>query len=433
MSAAASSPPPLPAAAPAGGRRWPQATAWVLYDLANTVYAATLTFLFTPYAAEVLGQKTGIGMVQTASMLLAGLLVPFAGALVDCTARTRTYLTVTTLLCIGCMAGWAALDPVWLLPCFFVANLTYNLALVFYNALLPAVASPERTGLVSGIGVGVGYCGTILVLLALLPLDSPQARFGTAALAFLVAALPCMLWVRDPRPPLGSGRHAMRGALGQLRAVLAELPRQRPLLLFLLANFCLVDVLNTAVLFFADLTRDVFGDAAARGELALLGMRFDGDEGIGGFVQVCGLLLNGTALLFGIGLGLLTDRRPLATMRLSAVVLLAALVGGAAFAGWSPLGYVLTLVLGGAFALSGIWTAGRKVVLLLAPPERVGAFFGLYGITTKLSVLGSTIYAVVADHHGARPAMLSQTVQLVIGLVLLTLVRLPRSGDAAAR
>jgi serine/threonine protein kinase len=52
-----------------------------------------------------------------------------------------------------------------------VANLTYNLGLLFYNSLLPAVATPARSGFVSGIGVGIGYLGTILVLVALLPMQ----------------------------------------------------------------------------------------------------------------------------------------------------------------------------------------------------------------------------------------------------------------------
>jgi MFS-type transporter involved in bile tolerance (Atg22 family) len=164
-------------------------------------------------------------------------------------------------------------------------------------------------------------------------------------------------------------------------------------------------------------------------------------------VRIAGLGLNGLALLFGIGLGFLSDRRPLGVMRASAVALLLALCGGAFFGGRSALGYLLTLVLLGAFGLSGIWTAGRKVVVLLAPKERVGEFFGLYGITVKLSVIGSSIYGLVADLAGTyttapdgtstlvphdQAAMLAQSVQLVLGLAFLAFVRLPdRRGETA--
>lgn len=409
------------------------AAAWVLYDLANTVYAAALTFLFTPFYEDAFGERTSLGLTQTLSMLLAGVLVPVYGAILDRTSRAGLYLSLCTLACIAAMAGWgASQEKAWLLGCFFAANVTYNLGLLFYNSLLPAVARPERAGFVSGLGVGLGYVGTILVLVVLMPIATASDRFYGAAAMFLLLALPCMLLVRDRRKPTateGSWRAAL-DSLRALRATLRDLPRQRSLFWFLLANFCLVDVLNTAVLFFVSFTRNVFGDAARNGTLVLFDHVYRGDEGLAAFVQISGLCLNGLALVFGVALGLGTDRRPLLVMRLSAVALLLALIGGAYFGGNSPLAYLASLVLLGAFGLSGIWTAGRKVVVLLAPPERIGEFFGLYGITVKLSVVGSTVYAVVADHFGTKQAMLSQSLQLGLGLAFLALVRLPRSCDA---
>lgn len=406
------------------------AGAWVLYDLANTVYAATVTFLFTPYFEKRFGSVTGLGVTQTASLVLAAVLVPLFGAIVDRTARTRLYLSVATLLCIAAMAGFGLTDePTAILACFFVANVTYNLGLLFYNSLLTSVSRPERAGLTSGIGVGVGYVGTILVLLTLLPLGGDPSQFWIAASMFLVAALPCMLLVKDRRPAQ-PGRGAAGQALTSILGTVRELPSRRPLFWFLLANFCLVDVLNTAILFFASFTKNVFRSAAQDGTLTLLGAEYRGDHGLDAFVRICGLCLNGFALVFGIGLGSLSDRRPLAVMRVSALALLVALVGGVAFGGSWPLGYVLSLGVLGSFGLSGLWTAGRKVVVLLSPADRIGEHFGLYGITLKLSVVGSTVYALVADHHGSKPAMLTQAIPLLLGLFLLSLVRLPQSGDA---
>ena len=407
--------------------------AWVLYDLANTVYAATLTFLFTPFVEKNYGGLSNLGLTQTWSMVLAGLLVPVLGAIVDRTARTGLYLSIATLLCIGAMSGWGlGGGEGFMLGCFFLANVAYNLGLLFYNSLLPSVASHERAGLISGIGVGVGYCGTILVLLLLLPVKTPSSQFLLAAGMFLVFALPCMCLVRDRREVRkGPATAAVRDALASLLSTLKELPQHRALLYFLLANFCLVDVLNTAVLFFGSFTRNVFATAAEDGSLVLFGTIYRGQEGLDSFFALAGLCLNSMALVFGISLGALTDRWPLRVMKLSGLALLFALVGGAWFGGTSALGYLLTLVMLGSLGLSGIWTAGRKVVVLLAPKERIGEFFGLYGITVKLSVIGSTVYGLVADGHGAKSAMLVQSVQLLVGLGLLALVRLPQSGDAA--
>lgn len=412
-----------------------RAAAWVLYDLANTVYAATVTFLFTPYAKEALGgDLRGVGLVQFASMALAGVLVPVFGALLDQTARTRGYLTIATLLCIAATAAFGAdVAPGWLLAAFFVANVAYNLGLLFYNALLPAVAAPGGEGRLSGLGTGVGYLGTIVVLAVLMPLPvGDAARFPLAALLFLVTAAPCLLLVRDPRRPRGNGSAAaVRAAFRQLGATLRDLPRQRALLWFLVGNFCLVDVLNTAVLYFADFTASVFHASAAQGPLRLLGVEFAGDGALRDFVIVLGLLLNGLALVFGLVQGPLSDRAPLAVMRSSGVALLVALGGGALFGGVSELGYALTLVAAGAYGLAGIWTAGRTVVVRLAPPERVGEYFGLYGITVKLSVVGGAVYGLVEYHAGAKPAMLAQGAQLLIGLLCLAMVRVPADRPAA--
>lgn len=414
-----------------------RAAAWVLYDLANTVYAAVLTFVFTPWFTARFG-ATSLGATQTVSMILAGCAVPVLGALIDRTGRTRGYLVVGTLACIAALSAWGlGGGQAWLLLLFLIGNIAYNLSLLFYNALLPSVASDRRAGLVSGIGVGVGYLGTVLVLVAVPPgAAGGEGRFLVAGAMFLVFALPCLLLVRERRAvrPPAPGSRVVRDSVAALLATLRSLPRHRSLLFFLLANFCLVDVLNTAILFFADFTEAVFRDAHRAGELSLLGMSFAaGPDGIAAFLRVMGLSLNLLALLFGVVLGAFTDRAPLGVLRLSAIALLLALVGGVAFGGHSPLGYLLTLVVLGALGLAGVWTAGRKVVVLLAPRDRIGEFFGLYGITVKLSVLGSTVYGVLADAAGPRPAMLAQGVQLILGLLLLAMVRLPRPGADGGR
>ncbi|MCA8964644.1 MAG: MFS transporter [Planctomycetes bacterium] len=418
---------------PAPGTSRVRTAAWVLYDLANTVYAAMVTFLFTPYARQVLDDKlSGVGWANFASMVIAAVLVPICGAIADHTGRAHRYLTIATLVCIAAMCGIGAdFGSFWMLLCFGVANLTYNLGLLFYNSLLPAVATSARSGFVSGIGVGVGYLGTILVLVTLVGthFDS-NVKFWLAGATFLAFALPCMLLVKNPRrQTTAPARVVVREAMTSLGRTLRELPGDRQLLLFLVGNFCLVDVLNTAVLYFADFTLDTFRPASQAGTLLLFGKQFAGQDGLDGFLQVMGLGLNLLALVFGCVLGAFTDRRPLGVMRVSAVALLGALVGGSWFAGRDPLGYFASLVMLGAFGLAGIWTAGRKLVLLLAPADRVGQYFGLYGITVKLSVIGSVVYAQVADAWGSQAGMLAQSVQLLIGLGCLCLLRKPERTE----
>ena len=410
---------------------------WVVYDLAGNVYSATVTFVLTTYAKEQLGGLTAYSVTHFLSMIAAGLLGPFLGALTDTTRRTSHYLKLSTIACVAALAGWGFdWGGAWLLACYFGANLSFNVALLFYNALITSAAPPERVGRISGLGVGIGYLGTILVLginQAFNP--APQTFFLIAAGMFLLFALPCLIWVRDARKPAFAtqpNREIVREANKRLLQTIRSLPKYPALMWFLIGNFLLVDVLNTAVIYFADFTTEVFAAQAEEG-IPLFSHVYQGEAGIRAFMQSAGLYLNLIALLIGVLIGRWIDLKPLSVMIVSAVALLGALVGGAVYGGTDALGYLCTLVALGGFGLTGIWSAGRKVIVMLSPPEMLGQFFGLYSITAKLSVFGQLIYALVHDAYGSKPAMLAQSAQLILGLLCLLKVRIVSPVSNGAR
>ena len=66
---------------------------WALYDFANTIFSAVvLTAYFPLYLTEVTGANWSLGMASSASMILAGAVVPFLGALSDRTGGAKKYL-----------------------------------------------------------------------------------------------------------------------------------------------------------------------------------------------------------------------------------------------------------------------------------------------------------------------------------------------------
>lgn len=419
--------------------------AWVLYDTANTVYAAVLTYLFAPYVGELFGGRSIQGIVNSASMIAAGLCVPVFASLADHTGRARMYLTVSTMACIGGLACFGLSDStVLIMGAFFIANVGYNAALVFYNSLLPSVAADKHQGLVSGMGVGLGYIGTMLivVLLGLPEKYGYTITFVISAGLFFGLALPCFVLVKErrvvSREPF-SGALVTRQFLSVLRTI-KGLPRDRAVMWFLLGNFFCVDVLNTAILYFGDFTRGTFfvnhGTAAEplwkpRGDTpSLFGMAIETPTAL---LTYAGLSLNFLALLFGVTLGFMTDRfGSLRVLRLSAAFLALGLLGAALGGGTNLLLYMTGICGFGALGLAGIWTAGRKLLIELSPREKVGEYFGLYGITTKLSVIGSALFGIIYDQTtrisgndltGWKAALLFQAVPLVLGLGLLMLVK----------
>ncbi|MHC4778846.1 MAG: MFS transporter, partial [Planctomycetota bacterium] len=152
---------------------------WAMYDFANTIYSGiVVTFFLSIYLTEELGlAATYFGVTTTLSLIAAGVISPFLGCIPDQTGKTKRYCIIATILCIVCTAALAGFHlPLLVLGAYFLSNIGYQVAMVFYNALLPTIASPKRQGFVSGWGVALGYIGVILALLVAKQFILPEER-----------------------------------------------------------------------------------------------------------------------------------------------------------------------------------------------------------------------------------------------------------------
>jgi MFS transporter, UMF1 family len=397
--------------------KWMTAS-WVLYDLAGTVFSATVTFLFVPHVGAA-----STGIINSVAMIIAGLGTPLVACLADRTGQAGRYNTLATLLCISAMAMFGVFSSnFFLMAAFFVAIIGYQAALTFYNSLLPSVASERHMGLVSGLGVGLGYLGTVFTLMIALPIQTKlgvrPAYFATAG-AFLICALPCMLFVRDRRPIVRENisRSLIKSQWWELVETVRNLPRQPVLMWFLLGNFFAVDVLHTAILFYGRFLKDCFEPMARAGKLVLLGYPI---HNISDFLIIGGLAVNIPALVYGLVLGHLADRIGSPKVFVLAIACLAGgLAGAAFFGGWAPMLFLVSICFFGGLGLAGIWTVGRKLLIQLVPRELVARYFGLYGITSKVSVIGSTVCGVMISLYGPRIAILSQVLPLLVSFFCL--------------
>ena len=392
---------------------------WIVYDLANTIYAATITYLLIDYVKDFRWGSTAAGIVQTAAMICAGLATPIFASLADRTGKAHAYCTITTIGCIAAMAGFGAFMEArfLLMACFFCSTVCYQAALVFYNSLLPSVADEKKMGLVSGLGVGFGYLGNVFTLAIAVPIQihwGLRPAFFVTAAGFLVCALPNMFLVRDRRA-IRREPFTWRLVGAQFCEIIGtvrDLPKRRPLMWFLIGNFCAVDVLNTAILFFAAFVTRSFAGMAESGELVLLGATI---ANINTFKIITGLAVTMAAFAFAIALGYLADRVGSTRAFTVAIAFLAlGLAGAALFAGEHPFLFIVVMCGCGGVGLAGIWTAGRKILIELVPREQVGRYFGLYGITNKVSVIGSTVFGLMMDVFGPRIAILSQVLPLLM-------------------
>ena len=157
-----------------GKKNGPLATAaYALFDVGNSAVGAIhATFIFAVYFTTTIAPENGTaywGYMTSVAALTVALIGPILGGLADANARRKIFLAVTTTLgIVATIFLWSA-EPI---PSFFwiaiilsffsiVAN---ELMFVFYNALLPSVATKENIGRVSGWAWGVGYFGAIVAL-----------------------------------------------------------------------------------------------------------------------------------------------------------------------------------------------------------------------------------------------------------------------------
>ncbi len=365
---------------------------WAFYDFANTIFSAlVLTTYFPLYLTQIAGANWYLGVATTTSMILAGLVIPFVGALSDQTGKTKRYLTRTTLLAIlfmfllGAVKTPSALILIFLFACFF-----YHASLVFYNSLLPRIAPPETQGFASGLGTGLGYLGVVFTLPLANLVDQHLGRphvFSLGALLFLIFSAPLFLFVpeRTVEHPIPFRWSLWKSEWQRILTTLKRLGRYPALLLFLGGNFFVVDALNSAIFWLAVYAREVFHPAQNQLIFLLVG-------------------INVSAFLSGILAGFLTDRFGAMKMMIIASGTLALTLGALATA-QSFAAFILLTLTGGGFAIAGIWTSGRKALIDFAPEEDTGQYFGLYGLTTKVSVIGSLVFSIAADLAGFRTAL----------------------------
>ncbi|MCB9800042.1 MAG: MFS transporter [Candidatus Omnitrophica bacterium] len=372
---------------------------WALYDFANTIFSAVVVTVYFPlYATDILGANTPVGISATASMIAAGLMIPALGLLIDRTGKAKRYLIFTTLLCVGATAAlFFQKNPAPLLFFFFAANLTYHMALVFYNALLPCVAEPKTQGFVSGLGVGLGYLGVVCALPIADWCDREYGRpavFLLAAGMFLFFSFP--VFARVPERQKAPDSHAPRVFLKQ---ALHDLWQDKNALRFLAGNFCLVDAMNAAILWLSVFLTRLFAVPSQT------------------LVQTI-IWINLSAGLWAFVLGKVTDRAGAKKVLMgSAAAMAAALLilstsGSFETAFWA-------LVIFGSGAIAGTWTAGRKLLIDLAPLNRQGEYFGFYGLTNKISAVGSLLVAVLADLFGFRIAVFTLLLPVAAALFLI--------------
>ena len=411
--------------------------AWCLFDWGNSAFATVIvTFIFSVYFArgivgdEVAGSAQW-GYALALSGILIALLSPPLGALADDYGARKKFLIFFSLLCVipTALLWFAVPDPAFgnvlmVLTLVVIANVGFEIALVFANAMLPHIAPPRMIGRISGWAWGLGYMGGLFCLVLslvclvglgemkpLIPLPQGQSEHIRAtgplvALWFSIFLLPLLLFTDDVgRTGMGMGAAARKG-VSDLIHTLKNIRRYKNLATFLAASMIYRDGLNTLF---------AVGGLYAAGTL---GMTFEQ-------ILIFAIGLNVTAGMGAMGFAWLDDG--IGSRRTIMIALAGLIVTGIGVIMVADVKVFIGLALVLGLFLGPVQSASRTLAARLAPPDMINQTYGFYGLTGKcISFLGPLLFAIATQAFDSQRAGIATIIGFwLVGMVLLAKVKEP--------
>jgi UMF1 family MFS transporter len=406
----------------------PELRAWALYDWGNSAFVTTiLSAVFPIYFAEVAAgdlprveATIRFSTTTTLALAVSAIVSPLLGALADRRGHRIPLLRASTLVGVAASAALALVGRghwPWAAVLFALANIALSASFVFYDSLLPAIASEQEVDRVSGAGYALGYVGGgILLAFNLAWIAAPQSfglpdsqvaarlSFLSAALWWALFAIPLLrrrtLGATAPRARPGGG--VVRVVWVGLMATLRDLRRHRQASLMLVAFLIYSDGIGTVIRMATIYGAEIGIDRSAM-IAALLVTQFVGIP----FTFLFGSLGHriGARRAIFLGLGVYCVITGLAFFMRTA-------------AHFFALAILVGTVQGGTQALS------RSLFSRLIPQDRTGEFFGFFSIADKFAgILGPAVFAATAAATGSsRGAVAAVATFFVLGGVVLSFV-----------
>lgn len=416
--------------------RW----AWYIYDFGNSAYAAVV--LLAVYSAYFQGTVVGgaegsrlWGRSIAIAMIVVAIIAPFLGVIADYSAFKKRFLLFFTSMSIlfTSLLFFVEKGDVFTGMLFFIlAEIGYRSAQVFYDGLLPEIASPEEMGSVSGKGWAIGSAGGVLCLLIILPLivlvGGPfvvRLSLVITAAFWAISAIPIFIWLPERAKPqrLQPGENYASLAIRQLKRTISTASRFKEFIKFMVAFL----IFNDAVIMALDF-------AAIMGAV-LFGMQQQ-------MLIVFVVIVNITNVLGAYLFGILVDKIGSKQSLMISIVMMLVLVISIYFA-QSQTAFIIIGAFAG-IAMAGIQSVARTMVGLFSPQGRSAEFYSFFAVVGRTSsFIGPAVYGwlaaeaaiwymnagrdvVTAEQLGQRIAILSIAAFLVVGMFLLRFVNVNR-------
>jgi UMF1 family MFS transporter len=403
---------------------------WALYDWANSAFFAVIqTFVFATYFLQSVAKNETLGSTQWGNTIgAAGFVIavcaPFVGAIADQLGRRKPWIAWFSLRCIPVTAGLWPAEPsqqfvVLALLLVFFGTVGSEFAIIFYNAMLPDLASEERMGRWSGWAWGLGYAGglacLIVALFVFVDVENPpfgldkamaehvRVTFLLVAIWYALFSIPLFVFTSD-RPRTGLKlKKAARSGWSQLKESIKNVRQFKHIVRFLIARMLFIDALATIFAFGGIYAAGTFGFNER--DVLIFGIGLNITAGIGAvsFAWLDDWFGSRTTILLSL-VGLIVST--------TAVLLVTALTWFWVF------GLLLGIFVGPAQA------ASRTYMARVAPPDLQNQMFGLLALSGKVTAFMGPLLVgwVTFFADSQRIGMSVIVVLLLLGFGMLYLV-----------
>jgi UMF1 family MFS transporter len=416
---------------------------WAVSAVQTTIMVAVFPIYFVDIAKSDLPESRATQALAAANTIVAvvlAVLSPVLGAMSDYVAAKKRMLGASMLVGAAAVAGM-----------FFVQRGNYQLALVlfvisligatastvFYDALLPHIASEDEIDRVSSAGYAVGYVGGGVLLALNLAWILKPGWFGLpsgSGLSDAAATLPTRLallsvavwWVvfsvplflRVPEPPRTrepdetNGGNVFLASFVRLGETFRALRAYKQAFLMLLAFMVYNDGIQTIQKMATAYGKEEIGIGNSVLISAMLIVQFVGFPFAFLFGSIAGRIGAKRAIFIGLVVYTVISILGFYMRTAGHFILLAAMVA---------------TVQGGTQALS------RSLFASLVPTHKSGEFFGFYSVFEKFaSIFGPLLFWVtIATTGSSRNAILSVILFFVIGALILSRVKVTEGQQAA--
>lgn len=404
---------------------------WAMYDFANSTFSTTVMAGFFPVffkkfwsqAADPVTTTAQLGYVLSLTSLIVAVLSPISGTLADSFGMKKVFCffwaVIGSLCCVALgfvpAGGWEI--ALWV---YGLSMIAFNMSTIFYDGLLPSVASGLRMDFASSVGYSLGYLGggilfLINVIMFLKPelfglrdgVQAVQISFISVGVWWTVFTIPMMRNVLEPKPvAMPAVFSSIIESFQELWSTLLEiLTRNRNLGIYLLSYWLFIDGVYTVMTMAVD-----YGLALGLQSQDLIAALL--------ITQFVGFPC---AWLFGT----LTKRWGCRGPILVCIIVYAVAVVLATKMTTALHFYLLATVIG--VVQGGVQSLSRSLFGRMVPEEKSGQYFGLFNLIGKFaSILGPLIVAVAVQWTGSnREGMLGLLILFIIGAGLLFAVKEP--------